>query len=120
MNEHNHLENLWQAAMASDARQLLDVIDTLFQNAIDARSPMKRPPGKAGLRAEKGYYRLLYLEGVFQDAVASLVTVGVEPAPLSWQQMLAIVNQSKDIPELRTELLEGIESALQRINPAVN
>ena len=120
MNEDTHLEKLWQAAMASDQRRLLDMIETLFQNAIDTRSPKKRPPGKAGLRAEKAYYRLLYLEGAFYDTVAPRERAGMDPSPLSWQQMLGIISQLKDIPELRLEILAGIESALQRINPAMN
>ena len=120
LNDHTHLEKLWQAAMASDSRQLLDMIETLFQDAIDACSPTKRPPGKAGLRAEKGYYRLLYLVGIFHDTITPRETAGVEPAPMSWQQMLVIVSQLKDLPELRTELLEGIESALQRIVVDIN
>jgi hypothetical protein len=120
LNTHTHLETLWQAAMASDPRRLLDMIETLFQKAIDARAPMQRPPGKAGLRAEKGYYRLLYLEGVFQDTITPREAAGVAPSPLSWQKMLEIVSQLKDLPELRTELLEGIESALQHIVVDIN
>jgi hypothetical protein len=65
LNEDIQLEKRWQAAMVSDRQRLLDMIEILFQNAIDARSPKRRPPGKAGLRAEKAYYRLLYLEGAF-------------------------------------------------------
>ena len=120
MDEHIHLEALWQAAMTNDRQLLLDMIGSLFHDAIDARSPKRRPPGKAGLRAEKGYFRLLYLEGVFQEKVTPRKTMGEVPEPLSWQQMMEILNQLKDIPELRLEILTEIESNLKRINPAMN
>ena len=120
LNDYTHLENLWQTALASDRRHMLDMIATLFQNAIDARAPKRRPPGKAGLRAEKSYYRLLYLESVLQDTIVHREVMSKTPVPSGWQQMREILDQLKDIPELRLEILEGIESALRRVNPARN
>jgi hypothetical protein len=120
LNDYTYLESLWQTAMAGDRKHMLDMIATIFHNAIDARSPKRRPPGKAGLRAEKGYYRLLYLESILQDQIVHRETTRKTPMPSSWQQMREILDQLKDIPELRLEIIEGIESALRRADPARN
>ena len=68
MKSPQTLEKRWQAIRESGSQaQLVEGIQALIQDAIEARSPQNRPPGKAGLRAEKGYYRLLYLEDVFRE-----------------------------------------------------
>lgn len=93
------------------------MITTIFYNAIDVRAPRNRPPGKAGLRAEKGYYRLLYLEGDLHDKVAPHATANPDSPPYNWDAMMDILQQLRDIPELRSEILAGIEIALDEILP---
>ena len=121
MNTHPLLEKQWQAMLASGQHQRLEeMIGTIFKNAIHSRSPKMRPPGKAGLRAEKSYYRLLYLEGDFQDKCNAGEMSNPDAEPLIWDQMLAILNQLADIPELRLEIMAQIESALQEMSPTMS
>lgn len=118
LNEQPPLEKLWQTTLARGQQcKLFDMIDTIFKSAINARAPKMRPPGKAGLRAEKSYYRLLYLEGDFHDKICSLETTDPAAAYLNWGQMHDILHQLTDIPELLSEIMAGIESALQELNP---
>ncbi len=108
------VETLAHAAL--DERQqswLFKRIKDLFSDAIDARSPKNRPPGKAGLRSEKGYFRLLYLEGEFQDAILSHGNDGSRT--YDWQRISEIFGQLKDLPEVRSELSLGIEAALHEL-----
>jgi hypothetical protein len=103
---------MWLAIEESGRQALLlKKIKTVFERAIDARSPKNRPPGKAGLRAEKGYYRLLYLEGDVNKQIFSSKKV-----PSSWEQMAAILRQLQDIPELQEEIRIGIEAALRKLS----
>lgn len=90
-------------------RRLFDAIGDLFAMAIDRRTPANRPPGKAGLRAEKGYYRLLYLEGEYRQQVAPDPQRPENP-PYEWHHLTAILDQLRDLPELQTQLTSDIES----------
>jgi hypothetical protein len=106
-------EKLEQASLSlMHAKQLAVLITAVFKRAIDARAPKNRPPGKAGLRAEKGYYRLLYLEGDFQARVSSQGSAPPETPAYNWDIIPVILRQLKDIPELQSEIMEGIEAAL--------
>jgi len=116
LNDHTRLEKLRQAALTREQQQLLfGMIDAILKRAIDARSPKKRPPGKAGLRAEKGYYRLLYLEGDFHEKVNTHEKADPKAPPHNWDHMIDMLQQLTDIPELRSEILTGIEFALDEI-----
>jgi hypothetical protein len=111
-----HIEKLQRAAL-SDTRheRLAEMVSAVFQRAIDARSPRNRPPGKAGLRAEKGYFRLLYLEGEYQAAVKTRERMDPETPMGPWGFMDAILRQLKDIPDLQAEILAGIDAALDEV-----
>jgi len=113
LNDHPIIEKLRQAALPPEQQErLLRLIAVTFKGAIDDRSPKNRPPGKAGLRAEKGYYRLLYLEGVLHDHVRSHEEAEPDAPLYYWDTVLDLVRQLADIPELRSEILSGIETAL--------
>jgi hypothetical protein len=112
----NPFEKLRQAALTPEQQaRLFGLIAATFKIAIDARSPKNRPPGKAGLRAEKGYYRLLYLEGALHDKVDTRAKANPDSPPYDWDPMMDILQQLRDIPELRSEILAGIEIALDEI-----
>jgi len=113
LNDHPIFEKLRQATLTPQQQEsLLGLIADTFKRAIDARSPKNRPPGKAGLRAEKGYYRLLYLEGVLQDKVCSHSEAEPDVPLYCWDPVIDLVRQLADIPELRSEILAGVETAL--------
>jgi hypothetical protein len=110
------LERLEQAALSPpQERRLYTLIAAVFKQAIDSRSPKHRPPGKAGLRAEKGYYRLLYLEGDFQEKVNSQGSDQSGAAADDRDFIPVILRRLKDIPELQSEIMAGIEAALQEV-----
>lgn len=116
LNDHTRLEKLRRAELTREQQErLLGGIDAIFYSAIDIRSPKNRPPGKAGLRAEKSYYRLLYLEGDFHEKVNARAKMDPDAPPNNWEHMIDILRQLTDIPELRSEILAGIESALEEI-----
>ena len=116
MNDHTRLEKLRQAALTGEQQQrLFGMIDAILKRAIDARSPKKRPPGKAGLRAEKGYYRLLYLKGDLHEKVNTHEKADPKAPPHNWDHMIDMLRQLTDIPELRSEILTGIEFELDEI-----
>jgi hypothetical protein len=116
VNNHPILEKLMQTALTPEQHtRLFGMIAATFKSAIESRSPKNRPPGKAGLRAEKGYYRLLYLEGSFRETVTPHQHTNPEPPACDWNPMIGIVRQLTDIPELRSEILEGIETALNEV-----
>jgi hypothetical protein len=72
VNEPNWLEKLRQTTLTGEQQQrLFKKIGIILKDAIEDRSPKKRPGGRAGLKAEKGYYRLLYLEGDFNEKTLS-------------------------------------------------
>lgn len=96
----------------------MGLVAQLLDNAIDARSPRKRPPGKAGLRAEKGYFRLLYLQDQFATATAFNAQPSSTDAVSAWGPLQAMLDQLADIPELQAELADGIEAALESVAPA--
>ncbi len=115
MNELDTLKQRWQAATANgQLKHLMEQVKAVFEQAVEARAPRNRPPGKAGLIAEKGYYRLLYLEGEF--STQAFTHRGEEPQalPLPWETMAAIIMQMKDIPELQKEISTGIAAALDK------
>lgn len=91
------------------------MIAAILKEAINARSPKKRPPGKAGLRAEKGYYRLLYLEGGFHEKVGAHEKRSPGDPPDDWDHMIDMMHHLSDIPELQSEILRRVESALDEI-----
>lgn len=101
--------DIWESGRQS---QLLAGIQAALEDAIEARTPRNRPPGKAGLRAEKGYYRLLYLEDVFSNQTVNREDADRQTIPFSWEKMEEILNQLKDIPELQEEIRAGIASAM--------
>jgi hypothetical protein len=110
VNQSHLLERLAQADLTlSQQRRLLALVTDVLKHAIDIRAPKNRPPGKAGLRAEKGYYRLLYLESDFQEQLNS-------QAPANdWEVLSVMLRQLKDIPELQAEISQGIEAALSTV-----
>lgn len=113
MNTMELLEKLEQAELtATQQDRLFSLILAVFGQAIDARSPKNRPPGKAGLRAEKGYYRLLYLEGDFQEKVTKQDDPNTRAPDYDWGVLAGILRQLKDLPELQGEIMQGIEDAL--------
>ncbi len=116
MNDHNTLEALRQVALTPEQQaRLFGMIAATFKTAIDARSPKNRPPGKAGLRAEKGYYRLLYLEGSLHVNVNTDQPADPDALAHNWEPMIDILRQLADIPELRSEILAGVQTALDEI-----
>jgi hypothetical protein len=116
LNDTLSLETLWQKTASLNHRYLLlETIETVFKDAIKARAPKMRPPGKAGLRAEKSYYRLLYLEGEFKSAFSRPPSADSEKTGLPWDQMNTILGQLTDIPELQSEITSAIARALVHI-----
>jgi hypothetical protein len=116
LNDHPTFEILRRAALTPEQhRQLFELIAGTFKSAIHARSPKNRPPGKAGLKAEKGYYRLLYLEGNLHERVNHHEQTDPEAPSCDWEAMIDIMRQLADIPELRAEILTGIETALDEV-----
>lgn len=116
MNDHPPLERLRHAALTPQQQaRLFVMIQTIFEEAIFARSPKKRPPGKAGLKAEKSYYRLLYLEGDFHKRVDCHEKKDPDGPHYNWNSMIDIMRQMGDIPELRMEILDQVESAVDAI-----
>jgi hypothetical protein len=112
-------ETLRQVALTPEqGAHLFERIAATFKIAIDTRSPKNRPPGKAGLRAEKGYYRLLYLEGRLHEKVNTHQPADPDALSFNWEAMIDIMQQLTDIPELRSEILSGIETALNEITGA--
>ena len=110
------LERLEQAELSpAEQDRLFALIVAVFKQAIDVRSPKNRPPGKAGLRAEKGYYRLLYLENDFQEKVNNQGEPDPGAIAYDWDFIPVILRQLKDIPELRQEIRQGIEDALTEV-----
>lgn len=95
--------------------RLFGMIATTFKNAIDLRAPKNRPAGKAGLRAEKGYYRLLYLEGDFHTKVNPGENTDSDAPAYDWNPMADLLRQIADLPELQAEILAGIEDALVEV-----
>lgn len=116
MNDPLTLGKLPLAALShTQQRHLFTKIDAIFGSAIYARSPQKRPPGKAGLRAEKGYYRLLYLENDLHEKVDSPARTDPGVPSYDWDHLNVIMRQLADIPELQSEILNRIKSALEEI-----
>jgi len=113
LNESYTLEEKWQAIMASGLRTpVMKAIEAVFARAIEARAPLNRPPGKAGLKAEKGYYRLLYLEGELSARAFSDGIRNRDARWASWEKMEKILSQLKDLPELQEEIRSGIAAAM--------
>lgn len=116
MNDHPTIEELRQVALLPEQQtRLFGMIAATFKTAIDARSPKKRPPGKAGLRAEKGYYRLLYLEASLHENVNTHQPADPVALDYNWGSMIDILQQLADIPELRSEILAGVQTAQDEI-----
>ena len=111
------LEKLLKTAPSrKQQKRLYALIEANFKSAIQSRSPRQRPPGKAGLRAEKGYYRLLYLEEEFRARVNRHDSADSESPTYHWNDMTEIMHQLEDLPELRSEILDGVESALDQMS----
>ena len=116
MNDHPKFEKLQQLTLTPEQQgHLFGLIAATFKIAIDARSPKNRPPGKAGLRAEKGYYRLLYLEGALHEKVNSHEDTNPDVPAYHWDCMIDLMRQLNDMPELRSEIITGIERALDEM-----
>ena len=114
MSDTHLLEKLEQADLTLNQQNLLfSLMREVFQQAIDARSPKNRPPGKGGLRAEKGYYRLLYPEGELQQKVKADVADPSKSSCYEWDFLLVMIRMLKDIPELQDEIRQGIEAAIE-------
>ena len=115
MNDHPLLEKLRQADLNHLQRQRLSgIVAEALNQAIAARTPQKRPPGRAGLRAEKGYYRLLYLEDRFKHT-AAIDEDGSQAEHARWVPLAETIGQMKDLPELQTEILSAVDAALEAI-----
>ncbi|BBO90159.1 hypothetical protein [Desulfosarcina ovata] len=115
MNLPGELKKLYQADLnPAQQERLFENMATIFARAIENRAPKNRPPGKAGLKAEKGYYRLLYLEGELLDNVRP--AEGMPPASdYHWDHLESIIGQLKDLPELQAEILAALKSALNAV-----
>ena len=66
------------------------------------------------MRAEKGYYRLLYLEDEYRQQVAPGAQ-DPESTPYHWDRLTSILNQLRDLPELKTKLTDDIEAVSSAI-----
>ena len=116
MKDLSHLEMLRQSSLTRYQQKcLFEKIGIILKKAIDARSPKNRPPGKAGLKAEKGYYRLLYLEGEFHQQVEAREMADPDGQPYNWHHEIEMLRQLADIPELQAEILMEVKSALNEI-----
>lgn len=116
MDDHPIFEKLRQLDITLEQHaHLFGLITAGFKMAINARSPKNRPPGKAGLRAEKGYYRLLYLEGALHDDISTHAGMDNDTPAYNWESMIAMIRQLTDIPELRSEIIAAVENALDEI-----
>jgi hypothetical protein len=116
LNDQPKFEKLQQLALTHEQQaHLFGLIAATFKIAIDARSPKNRPPGKAGLRAEKGYYRLLYLEGALHEKVNTHEDTNPDVPAYHWDAMIDLMRQLTDMPELRSEMIAGIERALDEM-----
>lgn len=116
MNEPTWLEKLRQTTLTGEQQQqLFKKIGILLKNAIEDRAPRNRPAGKAGLRAEKGYYRLLYLEGDFSEKATFHEQADHDALSAGWDQLAVILGQLTDLPEIRSEIQAGIASAVDEI-----
>lgn len=116
LNDHTCFEKLRRAALTHAQQQrLFSMIEAIFKRAIHARSPKNRPPGKAGLRAEKGYYRLLYLEGELHTKVDYRDQTDRDAPAYDWDHMIVILGRLADIPDLQAEILQRVESALDEM-----
>jgi hypothetical protein len=120
VNDQPKFENLQQLGLTHEQQShLFGLIAAAFEIAIDARSPKNRPPGKAGLRAEKGYYRLLYLEDVLHERVITREDANPDVPAYHWDALIDLVRQLTDMPELRSEMVARIERALdEMVDPA--
>ncbi|GAB6904767.1 hypothetical protein DESC_750018 [Desulfosarcina cetonica] len=115
MKSMDAIEKLSQADLTDDqAQRLFEMIAHVFAQAIDARSPRKRPPGKAGLNAEKGYYRLLYLEDDFQKTVKPQGETR-SPSAFDWSHLSILLSKLNDLPELKRQLLTEIDAAVEAL-----
>jgi hypothetical protein len=116
LNDHPTFEKLRQLALTPEQHaHLFGLIAATFKTAVDGRSPKNRPPGKAGLRAEKGYYRLLYLEGALHEKINADENKNPDAPSYNWDAMIDIMRQLTDTPELRSEIMAGLERALDEI-----
>ena len=116
MNDHPLLEKLRQADLNDIQRQrLCGIVAEALKQAIADRMPQKRPPGKAGLRAEKGYYRLLYLEDQFKRKAAAAHDAEPQADRADWVPLTEAIGQMKDLPELQTEILSAVDMAFGAI-----
>jgi hypothetical protein len=116
LNDHPTFEKLRQLTLAPEQQsRFFGLIAATIKTAIDARSPGNRPPGKAGLRAEKGYYRLLYLEGTLHEKIDTHANTEPDIPSTIWDAMIDIMRQLKDLPELRAEIMAEIKRALDEI-----
>jgi hypothetical protein len=110
------LETIDPADLPRDRQQRLYTdIAAILDKAIDERSPRHRPPGKAGLRAEKGYYRLLYLKGEFENTRNRTAPVDSNGPVADWAHLTVLVRQLKDIPELQAQVKAGIDAAVEAL-----
>jgi hypothetical protein len=117
MTDHPLLEILQQADLSDLQRQRLSgIVAEAFKQAIADRTPQNRPPGKAGLRAEKGYYRLLYLEDRLMHTTAAADAAGPPADRVLWEPLSETIGQMKDLPDLQTEILSAVHTALARIS----
>lgn len=116
MDEHTWLGKLQRTTLTGEQYQrLIKKIGAILKSAIDDRSPKKRPAGKAGLRAEKGYYRLLYLEGDFKEKSNSHEQTDHDALSEGWGHLTEILRQLADLPELRCDIQAGIADAVDEI-----
>jgi hypothetical protein len=107
----DHLAGL----QVDDQKRLIGSIDALFEKAIDSRSPRQRPPGKAGLKAEKEYYRLLYLQADFQAKHRAASPPNDPHLLFDWSALDEVWRQLGDLPELRSEMQAGLKAALEQL-----
>ena len=113
MTDHPLLEKLRQTDLNHAQRQRLPgIVAEALRQAIADRTPQNRPPGKAGLRAEKGYYRLLYLEDRFANKTAAAGEAGPPADRTLWAPLSETIGQMKDLPDLQSEILSAVDTAL--------
>lgn len=117
MTDHPLLEKLQQADLSDLQRQRLSsIVAEALKQAIADRTPQNRPPGKAGLRAEKSYYRLLYLQDRLTHTTAAADAAGSPADRAPWEPLSETIGQMKDLPDLQTEILLAVDRALARLS----
>ena len=109
-------QRIQQAKLSEEQQsQLFEWVAAAIEQAIEERAPQRRPPGKAGLRAEKGYYRLLYMEAEFRNKVPPADGATGDETRYHWDHLEVLMGQLTDLPELQTHFMARIDAAVDAV-----